>query len=164
MPKKFYITTTIPYINAAPHVGHALEYVQADVLARHHRQLSEDVLFLAGADENSLKNVRAAEKEGIKAEKLVERNAGYFKDLGKILNISFDDFIRTSVEKRHIKGAEKFWLACQKDIYKKNYKGLYCVGCEAFFKESELENGLCPGHKKKTEMIEEEKSLLKLSK
>ncbi|MBU1136997.1 methionine--tRNA ligase [Patescibacteria group bacterium] len=162
MTKKFYLTTAVPYVNAAPHIGFALEVVQADVLARYHRSLKEDVFFLAGTDENSLKNFQAAQKEGITTQKLVDRNSKVFKNLGPALNLSFDDFIRTT-ESRHIKGAQKLWQATQKNIYKKKYKGLYCVGCEMFFKESELENGLCPEHKTKPEVIEEENYFFKLS-
>jgi len=162
MTKKFYITTTIPYVNAPGHVGHALEYVQTDVLARYHRQLGKDVFFLTGTDENSLKNVQAAKEEGISTKELVDRNSQLFRDLRPVLGLSFDHFIRTT-EKRHIKGAQKLWQACQKDIYKKKYKGLYCVGCEMFFKESELESGFCPEHKTKPELIEEENYFFKLS-
>jgi len=161
--KNFYISTALPYVNYAPHAGFALEIIQADVIARYHRILGDDVFFLTGTDENSLKNVKAAEEEGISVKKLVDRNAKKFYDLKKILNLSFDDFIRTT-EKRHIKGAQKLWLACKKDIYKKIYRGLYCVGCEAFYKESELENGLCPEHQTKPELVEEENYFFKLSK
>lgn len=161
--KKLYVSTAVPYVNSSPHLGFALESIQADVIARHHRFLGEEVFFLTGTDENSLKNVQAAEKEGINTKKLVDRNAKKFYDLKEVLNLSFDDFIRTT-EKRHIKGAQKLWLACKKDIYKKNYKGLYCVGCEEFYKENELENGLCPEHKVKPELVEEENYFFRLSK
>jgi len=161
--KKFFITTAIDYVNASPHAGHALEKIQADVIARYHRILGEDVFFLTGTDENSLKNVRAAREEGIPVKELVDRNAMRFYELKGSLNLSFDDFIRTT-EKRHIKGAQKLWQACKKDIYKKSYRGLYCVGCEEFYKESELVNGLCPEHKTKPELIEEENYFFKLSK
>ena len=120
--EKFYITTTIPYVNARPHVGHALEYVQADVLARYYRQLGKEVFFLTGTDENSLKNYQAAKKEGVGAQELVDRNAEIYRDLGKKLNISFDDFIRTT-EKRHIEKAKEIWLAANDKIYKKKYNG-----------------------------------------
>ena len=163
MKNKFFITTAIYYVNAEPHIGHALEKIQADVLARHHRALGEEVLFLTGTDENSLKNVQAAEKANVPVKEFVDKNAETFKGLKKALNLSFDDFIRTT-EKRHIKGAEKLWLACKKDIYKKKYKGLYCVGCEEFYTKDELVNGLCPEHKKKLELIEEENYFFKLSK
>ncbi|MDI6591767.1 MAG: methionine--tRNA ligase [Patescibacteria group bacterium] len=161
--KKYYLSTALPYVNDAPHLGFALEIIQADVIARYHRILGEDVFFLTGTDENSLKNVRAARGEGIPVKKLVDRNAKKFYELKKALNLSFDDFIRTT-EKRHIKGAQKLWLACQKDIYKKKYRGLYCVGCEEFYKESELVNGLCPEHKAKPELVEEENYFFHLSK
>jgi len=161
--KKYYLSTALPYVNYAPHAGFALEIIQADVIARYHQLLGEDVFFLTGTDENSLKNVQAAKKEGISVKKLVDRNALKFYNLKCALNLSFDDFIRTT-EKRHLKGAQKLWIACQKDIYKKSYRGLYCVGCEEFYKESELENGLCAEHKTKPELIEEENYFFKLPK
>jgi methionyl-tRNA synthetase len=163
MKRKFYITTAIDYVNASPHLGHALEKIQADVIARYFRILGKEVLFLTGTDENSLKNVRAAESEGIAPKKLVDRNAKRFYQLKEVLNLSFDDFIRTT-ELRHIKGAQKLWLACKRDIYKKTYRGLYCVGCEEYYKEEELVNGLCPEHKTKPELVEEENYFFRLSK
>jgi methionyl-tRNA synthetase len=161
--KKFFITTAIPYVNSPPHIGFALEIIQADVIARYFRNLGREVLFLTGTDENSLKNVRAAENEGISTQELVDRNAKRFYQLKEALNLSFDDFIRTT-EPRHIKGAQKLWLACKKDIYKKIYRGLYCVGCEEYYKEEELVNGLCPEHKTKPELVEEENYFFRLSK
>jgi len=163
MPKKFYITTAIDYVNAPPHLGHALEKIQTDAIARYHRILGDEVLFLTGTDENSLKNVQAARDEKISVKELVDRNAKIFYGLKDVLNLSFDDFIRTT-EERHIKGVQKLWLACKKDIYKKKYQGLYCVGCEEFYKDSELANGLCPEHKTKPELVEEENYFFKLSK
>ena len=118
--KKFYITTAIDYVNGLPHIGHALEKIQTDVVARYHRSLGENVLFLTGTDENSLKNVQAAEKEGITVQELVDRNSQAFYNLKDVLNLSFDDFIRTT-EQRHVQGVEKLWKACQEDIYKKTY-------------------------------------------
>lgn len=161
--EKFYITTAIDYVNGEPHIGHALEKVQVDTLARFHRSLDEDVFFLTGTDENSLKNVQAAEKEGINVKELVDRNAQRFYELKKALNLSFDDFIRTTKE-IHIEGAQKLWLACKKDIYKKTYQGLYCIGCEEYYKEDELEDGLCPEHETKPELIKEENHFFRLSK
>lgn len=160
--KKVFISTSIPYVNAAPHLGHALEFVQADVLARKHRAIGDSVFFLSGSDENSLKNVRSAEKLGVPVKSLVDENYAKFFELKNRLDISFDDFIRTT-EIRHFKGAEKLWRACEKDIYKKKYSGLYCVGCEEFYKEEELENGLCPDHKVRPELVEEENYFFKLS-
>jgi methionyl-tRNA synthetase len=161
--KKVFISTSIPYVNAAPHLGHALEFIQADVLARRHRSLGDEVFFLSGSDENSLKNVRSAEKAGISVMDLVTNNFKKFFELKELLNISFDDFIRTT-EARHLKGVQKLWITCSKDIYKKNYSGLYCVGCEEFYKEDELVDGLCPDHLVKPELIEEENYFFKLSK
>ena len=163
MKKSFFVSTAIDYVNSFPHAGHALEKIQADVIAKYHRILGEEVFFSSGTDENSLKNIQAAGKEEISTKKLVDRNARKFYELKKALNLSFDDFIRTT-EERHIKGAQKLWLACKKDIYKKKYRGLYCVGCEEFYKESELEDGFCPEHKIKPELIEEENYFFKLSK
>lgn len=165
MSKKFYITTAIPYVNASPHIGFALEAIQTDVIARYHRGvLGEDTWFLTGSDDNSLKNVQAAEKEGIPVKEFVDRNSKVFADLKKSLNLSNNDFIRTT-SKKHFEGAQKLWKACEKDIYKKKYKGLYCVGCEEFKKESDLQNGRCPEHPKdKIEVIEEENYFFSLSK
>lgn len=160
--KRYYLSTALPYVNWVPHAGFALEIIQADVIARYHRLLGEEVFFLTGTDENSLKNVQAAREEGVSVKRLVDRNAKKYYQLKKVLNLSFNDFIRTT-ESRHIKGAQKFWLACQKDIYKKKYRGLYCVGCEEFYKKKELVNGLCPEHKTKPELVEEENYFFRLS-
>lgn len=162
---KFYITTAIPYVNAKPHIGFALEAIQTDVAARYHRDvLGDDTWFLTGSDDNSLKNVQAAEKEGISVKDFVNRNSKAFEDLKKSLNLSNDDFIRTT-SKKHFDGAQKLWKACEKDIYKKKYKGMYCVGCEEFKKESELTDGCCPEHPKdKLEIVEEENYFFALSK
>lgn len=165
MNKKFYLTTAIPYVNARPHIGHALEFVQADCVARYHKLLGEAVTLLSGADENSLKNVQAAEKEGLTTQKLCDRNSLYFQNLAGTLNVSFDIFQRATEEK-HFKSSQKLWQLCEKsgDIYKKSYTGLYCVGCEVFYTEDELENGLCPEHKVKPETISEENHFFKLQK
>jgi methionyl-tRNA synthetase len=161
--KKFYVSSALPYVNSVPHLGFALEIVQTDVIARYHRSLNEEVFFLTGTDENGLKIARAAEDAGIEVAKFAKKNAEKFKGLKEVLNLSFDDFIRTT-EERHIKAVQKLWEACKKDIYKKKYKGLYCVGCERFYKEEELVDGLCPEHKKKPELVEEENYFFKLSK
>lgn len=163
MAERIFISTAIPYVNASPHIGFALEIVQADVLARYYRKKTSEVFFLTGTDENSLTNVRAAMKENMPIQALVDRNANRFRELKNVLNLSFDDFIRTT-EERHIKGAQKLWLECQKDIYKKKYRGLYCVSCETFYTERELMDGLCPEHRSKPELIEEENYFFKLTK
>lgn len=161
--KKFYVTTAIPYVNAKPHIGFALELVQADAIARFQKLLGNDVFFLSGTDDNALKNVQAAEKEKIEVDAFVKRNSDEFFRLKDVFNISLDDFIKTT-EERHVKGAQAFWKACSKqDIYKKSYKGLYCVGCESFYTEKDLINGKCPEHKTKPELVEEENYFFKLS-
>jgi len=163
--EKFYITTAIPYVNAKPHVGFALELIQTDVLARYHRVLGDEVFFLTGTDEDALKNVQAAEKAGREVKDFIDEHAEEFKNLAKVLNISNDDFIRTT-EHKHIVGSQKLWRACDKsgDIYKKKYKGLYCVGCETFYTPKDLVDGLCPEHKTKPEEVEEENYFFRLSK
>ncbi|MFH1643483.1 MAG: methionine--tRNA ligase [Patescibacteria group bacterium] len=161
--KKFFITTAIDYVNGLPHIGHALEKIQADVVARYHRLQDYDVFFLTGTDENSLKSVQAAEKAGLEVNEWVDDHAEIFCNLRGALNLSFDDFIRTT-EPRHIAGVEKLWKLCEKDLYKKTYEGLYCVGCEAFYKEEELEDGMCPEHKKPLELVKEENYFFRLSK
>ena len=165
MSKTFFVSTSIPYVNAAPHIGHALEFVQADVLARFYRQRGGDVFFLSGTDDNALKNAQAAEAAHKAVVEFVDEHAGSFKKLLAVLNVSNDDFIRTSRDDRHIKGAQKLWAACKKeDIYKKKYKGLYCLGCEEFKTDKDLVGGECPEHSgKKLETVEEENYFFKLS-
>lgn len=163
MNKKFYITTAIPYVNAQPHIGFALEIVQADVLARYHRLRGEDTYFLTGTDENALKNVQAAEKAGVPVGQFVDNNSRRFYKLKQTLNLSFDDFIRTT-EERHIRGAQALWSACRKqDIYKKKYKGWYCVGCEAFYTPKDIVDSKCPEHKTSLDLVEEENYFFRLS-
>ena len=161
----WYITTAIPYVNAKPHLGFALEIILTDALARYHRLNGEDTRFLTGADENSLKNVQAAERESVPTQELVNRNAAAFEALREPLSLSFDDFIRTSIDPRHRAGVEKLWEACARngDIYKRAYRGLYCVGCEQFYTEAELVDGLCPEHLTPPEVVEEENYFFRLS-
>lgn len=165
MAKTYYITTAIDYVNARPHIGHATEKIQADVLARFHRGQGEQVYFLGGTDEFSLKNVQAADLAEKNVREYVDENARAFKKTWDLLGVSFDDFIRTT-EDRHVKGAQKFWsLFDEKDLYKKKYSGLYCVGCEEFKMEKDLVDGRCPEHTNtELEQIEEENWFFKLSK
>ncbi|PIP24059.1 MAG: methionine--tRNA ligase [Candidatus Nealsonbacteria bacterium CG02_land_8_20_14_3_00_37_10] len=164
--KKFYIPTSIVYTNRSPHIGFALELVQADVLARYHRLLEEEVFFLTGTDEHGTKNVQAAKEAGKTPEDFTEEIARKVKSLKEVLNLSNDDFIRTSDKKRHWPTVKKIWLELKEngDIYKKKYKGLYCVGCEAFVKEKDLVDGKCPIHEKNPEVIEEKNYFFRLSK
>ncbi|MBI4140796.1 methionine--tRNA ligase, partial [Candidatus Woesearchaeota archaeon] len=131
-----------------------------------HRLKGENVFFLTGTDENAQKNVLAAADKNTSPQKLVDANSLLFKDLLETLNISNDDFIRTSVDKLHRAGAIKIWNACQKsgDVYKKSYAGLYCIGCEAFITEKELVDGKCSEHLKSPEQISEENYFFRLSK
>ena len=119
--KKFYITTSIPYTNASPHVGFALEAIQADVLARYNRQLGKDVFFLTGTDEHGIKTLRVARELGRDPKDFADEVSGKFRDLTKALNISNDDFIRTTDEVKHKPAVEKLWkkLDASGDIYKK---------------------------------------------
>jgi methionyl-tRNA synthetase len=160
-----FLSTTIPYVNARPHLGHALELVQADVLARHARLDGDQVRFQTGTDDNSLKNVLAAEAEGIPAAELVGRYAAAFAGLREPLALSFDDFIRTSSDPRHRPGVERLWQACadRGDLYQKHYEGLYCVGCEQFYKPAELPGGLCPEHRTEPQVVAEENWFFRLS-
>ena len=163
--ERVFISTTIPYVNAPPHLGHALELVQADVLARHYRQAGHEVRFQTGTDDNSLKSVLAADAEGISTRELVDRNAAIFAGLREPLALSFDDFIRTSSDPRHRPGVERLWRACAAsgDFYQQDYAGLYCVGCEQFYKPAELPGGLCPEHGTRPQRVREQNWFFRLS-
>lgn len=168
MNKKYYITAAIPYVNAKPHIGHALEFVQADAIARYHRLLGEETLLLSGGDENALKNVQAAEKEGKEVQKFIDENTEKFLELTKKLNCQFDVWQKGSDQKTHFPASQKLWELCKNagDIYKKSYGGLYCIGCETFYTKDELnEEGECFEHPgKKLEEVSEENYFFKLSK
>jgi len=166
MSRKFYITTTLPYVNAEPHIGFALEIVQADVLARYNRERGNEVFFNTGTDEHGAKIYEKAVEEGKNPQKYADEYAIKFDDLKKALNLSYDNFIRTTDE-HHISSAQEFWRRCDKngDIEKKIYKIKYCVGCELEKTDSELdENGCCPLHPKRDiEIREEENYFFKFS-
>ena len=163
--KKFYITNAIPYTNAPPHIGFALEIIGSDVLARYRRSLGEDVFYLTGTDEHGLKTIRAAEADGKTPEQFTDQMSQKFKDLKELLNLSNDDFIRTTDKIRHWPAVKKLWEKLQKnnDLYKKKYKGFYCVGCEAFKTQKEILGGKCIIHQKAVEITEEENYFFKLS-
>lgn len=165
MNKKFYITTAIAYVNGAPHIGHALEFIQTDVLARYYRLLNVPTFFLTGTDEHGTKNYTGAEKAGVKTKDFVEKNAKVFQELDKQLGISYDRFIRTTDKEIHWPGVEKFWkkLVEAGDIYKGTYSGLYCAGHEAFLNESDLVDGRCPDHDSPLQPVEEENYLFRYS-
>lgn len=160
-----YITTTLPYVNASPHMGHALEFVQGDTLARYWRLMGEEVFFNMGVDEHGQKISRKADAEGVDRQVYVDKYAGEFNRLKESLNLSCDNFIRTT-SSIHKAAAQEMWRRCdaEDDIYKKKYTGLYCVGCEAFKIDTDLVDGKCPDHKTEPEEIEEENYFFKLSK
>lgn len=162
---RFYVTTSIAYVNAPPHIGFALESVQADVLARAHRQKGDEVFFLTGTDEHGAKIARAAEKAGQDPAAFADLHTGEFKKLKSILNLSWDNFVRTSDRQVHWPVVQEIWKRLEKrgDIYKKNYRGLYCVGHEAFVTQKDLVDGKCSDHGKAPELIEEENWFFKLS-
>ena len=162
---KFYISTAIDYPNAAPHMGHALEFTQADCLARFRRLKGDCVFFSTGTDEHGTKIVKTAKQENISPKDLVDRNLKYFLDLCSDLNIQYDGFYRTSDDLLK-KGAQKMWTLFEKagDIYKKSHSGLYCYGCESFKLSKDLVDGKCENHDRAPEVLEEENYFFKLSK
>ncbi|MFA5348808.1 MAG: class I tRNA ligase family protein [Candidatus Paceibacterota bacterium] len=166
MQDKFYITTSIAYTNAPPHIGFALELVQADVLARYNRLLGKETFFLTGTDEHGIKVQREAEKNGMLPEIFSSQLSEKFLSLTKALNISNDDFIRTTDKERHIPVVERIWkkLVDNGDIYKREYEGYYCVGCEAFITSKDLEDGKCSIHKTEPQLVKEENYFFRLSK
>jgi methionyl-tRNA synthetase len=163
--RHFYITTAIPYVNGDPHLGFALECVQADVLARHRRLRGDDVRFLTGTDDNSLKNVEAAEQAGLPVAEFVNSKADRFAALRRPLALSYDDFIRTSVDPRHRPAVERLWRACAAagDLYQRDYEGFYCIGCEGFLSADELNGGVCPEHGEPPEHVSERNWFFRLS-
>lgn len=165
MKQKYYLTTAIPYANADPHIGFALELLYTDIMARYQRLLGKDVYFLTGTDEHGQKMFRTAATAGVKVEDFAaEKSARYLK-LADEWNITNNDFIRTT-EKRHEQSVQKFWNASLKsgDIYKKSYTGLYCTGCESFKTEKDLVGGICSDHNKEPEELSEENYFFRLSK
>lgn len=162
---RFYITTSIVYTNASPHIGFALELVQADAIARWRRMQGDEVFFVTGTDEHGTKIMRSAEALGVPPKDFVDRIAGQVAELAQRLAISNTAFVRTSDREHHWPAAQKIWskLAENADLYKKSYEGAYCVGHEAFVKPSELIDGLCPLHKTKPEMVQEENWFFKLT-
>ena len=166
MTKPFYLTTTIPYVNAPPHIGFALEIVQADTVARYKRLQGYDVFFNFGSDEHGQKIWEKAQELGIPTQQYVDENAAKFDALRTQLNLTYDAFIRTT-DPKHKFAAQEMWRRCTAsgDIYKKNYQVKYCVGCELEKTDSELVNGRCPLHPNKDlEIREEENYFFRLSK
>ena len=163
--KPYYVTTSIPYVNAEPHIGFALELLYADVLARRASQLGSDVIFSTGTDEHGGKIAEKAEEQGVDPKAYADQVSEHFKELGALLNSSNNRFIRTT-DKQHEERAQIIWKALEKDIYKGSYEGWYCTGDEAFFTETEVKanNGICPAHNRPYEKIKEDNYFFPLSK
>jgi len=160
----FYVTTSIPYVNGEPHLGHAMEFVMADVIARRARQQGKNVMFSTGTDEHGTKIAEKAAELKLEPQAFADKMSQAFADLAKRLNISNTRFIRTTDE-GHEQRAKLIWKALEHDIYKSKYVGWYCTGDEAFFTETEVKqyNGICPNHNRPFEKIEEENYFFKLS-
>ncbi|MFH1170674.1 MAG: methionine--tRNA ligase [Candidatus Vogelbacteria bacterium] len=166
MLPKIYLTTTLPYVNADPHIGFALEIVEADILARHYRLLGHEVFFNTGTDEHGAKIYRSAAAAGKEPQAYVDEYAGRFQKLKTTLDLSYDHFSRTT-NPVHISATQEFWRRCREagDIYKKNYRVKYCVGCELEKTDSELDNGRCLLHpNNEVEIREEENYFFRFSK
>lgn len=164
--ERYYLTTAIDYVNGAPHIGHAYEKILTDVLARHYSQRCDDVYFLTGTDEHGIKIQKTAAAQGVSPKELCDMNAQKFKDAWKALDIDYNKFIRTT-DDYHEKAVQQIFdrLLKQGDIYKHSYEGLYCQGCECFLNPKDLtEDGLCPDHLKKPEVVSEENYFFKLTK
>lgn len=163
--KNYYVTTSIPYVNGEPHLGHAMEFVMADVLARKARIDNQNVLFSTGTDEHGGKIAEKASEMGISSQQLADNMSAKFQDLAKQLNISNDIFVRTTSDS-HKKTAQLIWENLKDDIYKSEYEGWYCTGCETFVSDEEVKanNGICPDHNRKYEKLKEENYFFKLSK
>lgn len=162
---KFYVATTIPYVNDKPHLGHAMLYLYADVLARYHRQLGDNVLLSAGTDEHGGKIAEKAAEAKLEPKQFVDNLSKSFLEFLKVLNISNDRFIRTS-DPSHEQRAQAIWKNLGKYIYKGTYEGWYCVGDEEFFSETivKANKGVCPDHNRPYEKVKEENYLFALSK
>ncbi len=163
---KVYLTTTLPYVNAEPHIGFALEIVEADVIARHRRHLGDEVFFNTGTDEHGQKIATKAAEAGKDPQTYTDEYAATFKSLRESLNVSFDAFIRTT-DPYHKAAAQEFWKRCDAkgDIYKKKYATKYCVGCELEKTDSELDHGKCSIHPNlEVQIIDEENYFFRLSK
>jgi methionyl-tRNA synthetase len=166
MSSKFYITTAIAYVNAAPHMGHTMEYIMTDAIARYMRMIGRETHFLTGTDEHGTKIYNTALKAGEQPQAFVDKFAQTFIDLKQTLNLSWDDFIRTTDQKRHFAGCQKLWEKLEEagDLYLKDYEGLYCEGCETFIPEKDLVEGKCAIHLKAPVLVKESNYFFRLSK
>jgi methionyl-tRNA synthetase len=160
-----YITTSIPYVNGAPHLGHALEFVHVDALARHHRHRGGQARVQSGTDDHAIKNVGAAETAGVPVADFVAANGIRFAELTAALGVHTDEFLGTASDPRHAPGVRALWRACQTggDLYTKDYTGWYCPGCEQFFTPDELEDGSCTEHRAPVVEVTENNWFFRLS-
>lgn len=163
--KEFYITTSIPYMNAVPHIGHALEFVQADALARYYKAQGENVFLLTGTDEHGRKIQEAAQAAHETPQEYVDALSGKWKTMMDELGVGYDAFIRTS-SRQHKQVVLDILqkLKANSDIYKGKYEGLYCIGCEAFLREAEMQDGRCIIHQKEPQHVYEENYFFTFSK
>jgi len=164
MKSKLYITTAIPYVNASPHIGNAMDYLIADIWARHQRKLGNEVKFQVGTDEHGNKIAIKARDAGLETQAYVDQNATKFKDFIGKMNASYTDFVRTT-DIHHKAAVQYIWKQLEPYIYKKSYEGWYCQGCEAFVtdKEAVANNGICPDHKTPYQRLQEENYFLRIS-
>lgn len=162
--RKTYITTAIPYVNGAPHIGHAMDYCLADTFARYQMLIGNEVRFQAGTDEHGNKIFQKANELGLPVEDYVKENSDKFKDFIRKLNVSYTDFVRTT-DPEHEKRCQEIWMRLRDHIYPAKYEGWYCTGCERFITDKEYEenHGICPDHQKPYERLEEENYYFRIS-
>ena len=160
-----FLSNALPYVNAPPHLGHALGLVQADAIARFRRLCGQSVRLVGGTDDSSLKNVRAAEQAGLEVTEFVRNNALRFRALNHALGVDFDDFVHTGGDSGHVTAVHELWRRCVRagDVYEGSYRGRYCVGCEQFYSASELSDGRCPEHETVPELVDENNWFFRLS-
>lgn len=161
---KYYITTAIPYVNGAPHIGHALDYLNADVAARYHKRRGDEVRFQTGTDEHGNKIFQKAKEQNLSVKEYVDNNSAAFQDFINKLNVRSTDFIRTTDE-AHMRRCQSIWEKLTPHIYASKYDGWYCSGCEGYVtaKEYDENNGVCPDHQKPYEKLSEENYYLRIS-
>ena len=162
--KKIYLTTAIPYVNGAPHIGHAMDYCLADVCARYYTLIGNEVRLQAGTDEHGGKIAKKAEEVGLPVQEYVDKNVEKFKRFIELLGVKYTDFVRTT-DAEHERRVQDIWQKLGKHIYKAEYEGWYCTGCERFITDKEYEEneGMCPDHQKPYEKLKEENYYLRIS-
>ncbi|MBQ3433342.1 methionine--tRNA ligase [Candidatus Saccharibacteria bacterium] len=162
--KKVYITTAIPYVNGAPHIGHAVDYCLADVCARYFGLMGDEIRLQVGTDEHGGKIYKKAAEMGISVQDYVDKNAGVFRDFVDKLEVQYTDTVRTTDE-THMKRCQEIWKRLSDHIYKAEYEGWYCTGCERFITDKEYEenDGVCPDHQKPYEKLKEENYYLRIA-